>query len=102
METAPLIEGQKSVLTEEQKQQWKEDGYLVLKGVLSSKEVKTLTAVVDQMYEEHLQQAYRFFYLAAEQGDRKAGKNLDAIAKKLSVPELEACRANAALSSRRI
>ena len=42
--------------------------------------------------EENLQQAYRFFYLAANQGDRKAGKNLDAIAKKLSEPELEACR----------
>ena len=38
MDTAPLIEGQKSVLTEKQKQQWKEDGYLVLKGVLSSEE----------------------------------------------------------------
>ena len=35
MDTAPLIEGQKSVLTEKQKQRWKEDGYLVLKGVLS-------------------------------------------------------------------
>ena len=42
-----------SVLTKKQKCQWKEDGYLVLKGVLSAKEIKNLTAVVDQMDEEH-------------------------------------------------
>ncbi len=56
METSPLIEGQKSILTEEQKRQWKEDGYLVLKDILSSEEIENLTAVVDRMYEEHLQQ----------------------------------------------
>ena len=43
--------------------------------------------------DEDIQQAYRYFFLAAAQGDRKAGKNLDAIARKLSEPELEACRA---------
>ena len=44
-----------SVLTEEQKRQWKEDGYIVLKGTLSLEEVQNLTAVVDQMYAEYLQ-----------------------------------------------
>ena len=56
MDTAPLIEGQEGILTDKQKKQWKEDGYLVLKGVLSSEEIENLTAVIDQMYEEHLQQ----------------------------------------------
>ncbi len=56
MDLAPLIEGQESVLTDTQKQQWKEDGYLVLKGILSSEEVENLTAVVDQMYADHLEQ----------------------------------------------
>lgn len=56
MDLAPLIEGQESVLTDKQKKQWKEDGYLVLKGILPSKEVENLTAVVDQMYADHLQQ----------------------------------------------
>ena len=56
MDLAPLIEGQESVLTDKQKQQWQEDGYLVMKGILSSEEVENLTAVVDKMYEEHLQQ----------------------------------------------
>ena len=36
------------VLTEEQKYQWKNNGYLVLKGVLSTEEIKNLTVVVDQ------------------------------------------------------
>ena len=44
------------VLTEKQKDQWKEDGYLVLKGVLSAEEIKKLTTVVDQMDEEHRKQ----------------------------------------------
>ena len=44
------------VLTEEQKYQWKKEGYLVLKGVLSAEEIKRLTAVVDQMAEEHREQ----------------------------------------------
>ena len=56
MDIAPLIEGQESVLTDKQKKQWKEDGYLVLKGILSPEEIENLTAVVDKMYEEHLQQ----------------------------------------------
>ncbi len=56
MDTAPLVEGQESVLTDKQKKQWKEDGYLVLKGILSPEEIENLTAVVDKMYEEHLQQ----------------------------------------------
>ena len=56
MDLAPLIEGQESVLTDKQKKQWREDGYLVLKGILSSEEIENLTAVVDQMYEAHLQQ----------------------------------------------
>ena len=56
MDLAPLIEGQESVLTDKQKQQWKEDGYLVLKGILSSEEVENLTVVVDQMYADHLEQ----------------------------------------------
>ena len=56
MDLAPLIEGQESILTDKQKKQWKEDGYLVLKGILSPEEIENLTAVVDQMYEDHLQQ----------------------------------------------
>ena len=56
MDLAPLIEGQESVLTDKQKKQWKEDGFLVMKGILSSEEVENLTTVVDQMYEDHLQQ----------------------------------------------
>ena len=46
------------VLTEEQKCQWKEDGYLVLKGVLSDEEIKNVTTVVDQMDEEHREQLH--------------------------------------------
>ena len=45
-----------SVLTEEQKRQWREDGYIILESVLSAEEVENLTAVVDQMYGESLQQ----------------------------------------------
>ncbi len=56
MDLAPLIEGQESVLTDKQKQQWREDGYLVLKGILSSEEIETLTTVVDKMYADHLEQ----------------------------------------------
>ena len=44
------------VLTEEQKDQWKKDGYLVLNGVLSVEEIKKLTTVVDQMDKEHRKQ----------------------------------------------
>ena len=44
------------ILTEKLKCQWKEDGYLVLKGILSSEEIKDLVQVVDQMYIEHLKQ----------------------------------------------
>ena len=46
-----------SVLTDEQKHQWKKDGYFVLEGVLSSEEIKDLTTTIDQMYAEHLQQS---------------------------------------------
>jgi len=42
--------------------------------------------------EQDLKAAYRHFYLAANQGDRKAGKNLDVIAKKLSEADLAECR----------
>lgn len=45
-----------NVLTEEQKHQWKEDGYIILKNVLSSDEIKNLTTAIDQMYEEHQKQ----------------------------------------------
>lgn len=45
-----------AVLTEEQKYQWKEEGYLVLKGVLSAEEIKSLTVVIDQMDEENRKQ----------------------------------------------
>ena len=46
-----------SVLTDEQKHQWKKDGYFVLEGVLSSEEIKDLTTTIDQMYADHLQQS---------------------------------------------
>ena len=42
--------------------------------------------------EQDLKAAYRYFYLAANQGDRKAGKNLDVIAKKLPEADLAECR----------
>ena len=42
--------------------------------------------------EQDLKAAYRYFYLAASQGDRKAGKNLDVIAKKLPEADLAECR----------
>ena len=42
--------------------------------------------------EPDLKAAYRYFYLAANQGDRKAGKNLDVIAKNLSEDDLADCR----------
>lgn len=45
-----------AVLTEEQKYQWKEEGYLVLKGVLSAEEIKSLAAVIDQIDEENRKQ----------------------------------------------
>ena len=44
---------------------------------------------VDQV----LYQAFRFFYKAANQGDRKAGKNLDSITRQLTEEDLEALRA---------
>ena len=44
------------VLTEKEKYQWKKDGYLVLKGVLSAEEIKQLTIVVDQIDEEYRKQ----------------------------------------------
>ena len=36
-------------LTKDQRKQWKTDGYLVLKGVLSPEEVQALLATVDEM-----------------------------------------------------
>jgi ectoine hydroxylase-related dioxygenase (phytanoyl-CoA dioxygenase family) len=44
-----------SILTKDQKRQWKQDGYIVLKGVLSPEQISNLTTVVDEMYQEHLQ-----------------------------------------------
>lgn len=44
------------VLTDEQKHQWREDGFLLLKGALTPEEVAKLTAVVDAIYAPHLQQ----------------------------------------------
>jgi TPR repeat protein len=43
--------------------------------------------------EQDLLQAYRFFFQAANQGDRKAGKNLDAVARQLSEADLDSLRA---------
>ena len=37
------------ILTKDQRKQWKTEGYLVLKGALSPKEVQGLTATVDEM-----------------------------------------------------
>ena len=37
------------ILTKEQRKQWKTEGYLVLKGVLSPDEVQGLLATVDEM-----------------------------------------------------
>ena len=37
------------ILTKDQRKQWKTDGYLVLKGVLSPEEVQALLATVDEM-----------------------------------------------------
>jgi len=42
--------------------------------------------------EQNLKKAYRLFFLAANQGDRKAGKNLDAVARQLSEIDLEFLR----------
>ena len=42
--------------------------------------------------EQNLKKAYRLFFLAANQGDRKAGKNLDAVARQLSETDLEFLR----------
>ena len=43
--------------------------------------------------EQDSKQAYRLFFQAANQGDRKAGKNLDAVARQLSEADLETLRA---------
>ena len=43
--------------------------------------------------DQNLKQAYRYFYKAANQGDRKAGKNLDSITRQLTEEDLEALRA---------
>ena len=46
----------------------------------------------DGVEQDH-KQAYRFFFQAANQGDRKAGKNLDAVARQLTEADLESLRA---------
>ena len=46
------------ILSKDQKQHWQEQGYLVLKGVLSPEEVQTLTATVDEMDTEFRQQEH--------------------------------------------
>ncbi len=55
MDTA-ATEDQTGSLTEEQIRDWKQDGYLHLKGLLTSDEVRELTDVVDQMHAKHLEQ----------------------------------------------
>ena len=47
----------KNTLTKEQKFDWKKNGYILLRNVLSRKEIENLTTVIDQMYEEYLQQS---------------------------------------------
>src|SRR5689334_122300 len=44
------------ILTEEQQHQWREDGFVILRGALTPTEVAKLTQVVDQMYDAHLRQ----------------------------------------------
>ena len=55
MDTA-VTEIQSNALTEEQTCHWKQNGYLLLKGLLSSDEISNLTDVVNQMHAEHLNQ----------------------------------------------
>jgi hypothetical protein len=43
------------ILTAEQRHQWQEDGFLIVRGALTPAEVAALTAVVDEMYEANLQ-----------------------------------------------
>ena len=43
--------------------------------------------------DQDLKQAYRSFFKAANQGDRKAGKNLDSITRQLTEEDLEVLRA---------
>ena len=43
--------------------------------------------------DQDLKQAYRCFFWAANQGDRKAGKNLDSITQQLTEEDLDALRA---------
>jgi hypothetical protein len=49
-----MMEG--CVLSDEQKHRWKEDGFLLLPGLLTPNEVRDLTAAVDAMWEAHLRQ----------------------------------------------
>lgn len=46
--------------------------------------------------ERNLVEAYFWFYRAAEQGDRKAGKNRDSVAKEMSEEQLAAATARLA------
>ncbi len=43
-------------LTEEQKQHWHDEGYLILRQVLSSKEVEEILTAVDKVIESYVQQ----------------------------------------------
>ena len=43
--------------------------------------------------DQDLKQAYRCFFWAANQGDRKAGKNLDSVTQQLTEEDLDALRA---------
>ena len=43
--------------------------------------------------DQDLKQAYRCFFWAANQGDRKAGKNLDSVTRQLTEKDLDALRA---------
>jgi len=44
------------ILSEEQRHQWREDGFLLLRSVLTPTEVASLTHVIDEMYANHLRQ----------------------------------------------
>ncbi|MBI1924252.1 phytanoyl-CoA dioxygenase family protein [Candidatus Poribacteria bacterium] len=56
-------------LTEEQREHWNEEGYLVLKQVLSPDEVRTLVKAVDTVVEAYVQEKY-----GAEGGVSRLGK----------------------------
>ena len=45
-------------LTEEQREHWNEEGYLVLKQVLSPEEIRTLLNAVDPVVEDYVQEEF--------------------------------------------